>query len=762
MRFSFGNDNSFEKVLKQAEKYAQQGKFSAAVDEYNKLVEASPNDLTLLNTVGDLCVRAGRTDEALRHFLRVAELYEGEKTLPAAVAVYKKVLKLEPGNVDREVKLADLYTRQGLIADAKRTYQSAVETYRMNGERQKAFRLMQKIADLDPENVALRLELGDDYRSSGFEKEAYQSYLQAAQELKRRGRLDDAVDAFRRVLDLRPDSKIALNALADGYAQQGKVIEALRMLDVLLDKAPEDADLLTILGRTYLNANMLSEAEATYVKLAAIDPSRSETLLDVARQHVDSGDYDRAISILDRCIEPLVARGHKKRLTAVLKEIVRRDRANVAALQRLVDVYTKVDERRNLAATLNSLVEAASRRGRKDLATEALQKLMDIEPEIAARQQAAIASAGDRLPVDASSYDFPEGFESSPALMEWSRDAVTPDGPSTRPARRDDGLGASATSPAMMEITRGLGDEPVFEIQDKGGGDYEVPGRAEVDVSSSEYSMQLADDLIAQHPEFMQAKIKLLEDLVAGQPMYVAGRQKLKKLYVEAGLKEKAAAQCVELAKLFEQMGETDKAKESLAEAYGLTPSLESFSQQVAAPVAASSTQDEPVALDEMFTLQEFNKYFDREWRRAIRDAKPLSLVKFEIDAFNDYVDTYGLLSGDYCLERLAGALESDLMRPGDLISSIGGGVFLVLLPDTPDNAVGVVAERMRRKIENLGIRHETSTVSDRVTVSGGAATAIPHPKYASDALVASADEALVRAKVDGGNVVVVAPLITN
>jgi diguanylate cyclase (GGDEF)-like protein len=441
----------------------------------------------------------------------------------------------------------------------------------------------------------------------------------------------------------------------------------------------------------------------------------------------------------------------------VLKEILKRDRSNAEALQRLADIYTRVDERRNLAATLNTLVEVASRRGLKDVATDALQRLMDIEPELAARQQQAQA-VRDAAPASrASAEAFPEGFESAPALMEWTRESVTPDGPAARPGPRAERPAASSATPEMLELTRGLGDEPVFELK-SGGEEYDVPAGASPAAPQgdySEYSMELADDIVAQHPEFISAKVRLLEELVAGQPKYIDGRIKLKKIYLSADMREKAAAQCLEIAKLYEEQGETEKAKACIAEAYDLRPSVESLTAQ-AAPV------EETVALDEMFTLQEFNKYFDREWRRAIRDAKPLSLVKLEVDAFNDYVDTYGLLSGDYCLERLAGALEGDLMRPGDFISSVGGGLFLVLLPDTPDSAVGIVADRLRRKVEAMNIRHESSPVGEWVTASAGAATAIPHPKYSSDALIAAADDALVQAKVAGGNRVVTSPLITN
>ncbi len=720
MRFSFGNDNNAEKALKQAEKYAQQGKLANAIEEYQKVLDANPHDKNVLNTVGDLCVRAGRPDDASQYFVLVAERYESEGAVQSAIAVYKKIVKLEGVSPDVTIKLADMLRKVGHISDARVQYTAAVEAYKRADDKPKALAIQQKIADLDPENVSLRLELAEAYLSGGLQREAYTSFIQAGQELQRRGRTDEGFEAFRRALEVRPDSKIAINALAEGYAQQGRLVEALRMIDGLLTKNPNDPDLLAILGRTYLNAGMLDEAEETFGKLLKVDATRVDSMLEVSRACIEAKQFDRAMAIVDRSVDSLLATGAKKKLTAVLKEILRRDRNNVGALRRLADIYTRVDERRNLVATLNTLVEVSNRQGLKEIATEALKKLVEIEPDVAATGTAESAPAAS-APAPAAQSNFPEGFESGPMLMEWARKV-----------------------PSVQEPSPGDAAEGSRSAAEPAG-------------ALSEYSMELADDLVAEHPEFRAARIKLLEELVAGQPKYVIGRTKLKKLYVEAGMKDRAAAQCIELARLHEELGETDRAKEFLAEAYDLHPSVEDLSARV---VGTPAVSEERVDLDEMFTLIEFNKYFDREWRRAIRDEKPLGLVKLEIDGFNDYLDTYGLLSGDYCLERVAGALESELLRPGDLISSAGGGVFLVLLPDTPESAVSVVADRLRGRIEAMRIRHEASAVSDVVTVSLGAAAAVPDPKFSADTLIVAADDALLQAKVDGGNRVVTAPLI--
>lgn len=720
MRFSFGSDNSVEKALKQAEKYAQQGKLANAIEEYEKVLEANPHDKNVLNTVGDLCVRAGRSDEASRYFVLVAERYESEGAVQSSIAVYKKIVKLDGVSPEVTIKLADMLRKVGHISDARVQYMAAVEAYKRSNDTSKALTIQQKISDLDPENVSLRLELAQAYLSGGLQREAYNSFIQAGQELQRRGRTDEGFEAFRKALEVRPDSKIAINALAEGYVQQGRLVEALRMIDGLLTKNPDDPDLLAILGRTYLNAGMLDEAEETFGKLLRVDATRVDSMLEVSRSCIETKQFERAMAVVDRSVDALLATGAKKKLTAVLKEILRRDRNNVGALRRLADIYTRVDERRNLVATLNTLVEVSNRQGLKDIATDALKRLMEVEPDVAMADGTGARAPAAQAPAPVAESNFPEGFESGPMLMEWARKVPS--------VQESDTVASSESAPS-----------------------------AETAGALSEYSMELADDLVAEHPEFRAARIKLLEELVAGQPKYVVGRTKLKKLYIEAGMKEKAAAQCVELARLHEEQGETDKAKECIAQAYDLHPSVNDLSAQV---VGTPAVSEERVDLDEMFTLIEFNKYFDREWRRAIRDEKALGLVKLEIDAFNDYLDTYGLLSGDYCLERIAGALEGELMRPGDLISSAGGGVFLVLLPDTPGSAVSVVADRLRSRIEAMRIRHEASPVSDVVTVSLGAAAAVPDPKFSSDTLIVAADDALLQAKVDGGNRVVTAPLI--
>ena len=149
-------------------------------------------------------------------------------------------------------------------------------------------------------------------------------------------------------------------------------------------------------------------------------------------------------------------------------------------------------------------------------------------------------------------------------------------------------------------------------------------------------------------------------------------------------------------------------------------------------------------------------RYFEdiagREWRRALREESPFSLLMGDIDYFKKYNDTYGHLEGDECLRKVAAVLKDNLKRPGDMIARFGGEEFVILLPDTDARNATTVAEMLRSSVEKLGVEHIESLVSDVVTISLGVASTIPSEDISLSYLISNADRALYRAKKAGRN----------
>ena len=149
-------------------------------------------------------------------------------------------------------------------------------------------------------------------------------------------------------------------------------------------------------------------------------------------------------------------------------------------------------------------------------------------------------------------------------------------------------------------------------------------------------------------------------------------------------------------------------------------------------------------------------RYFDSilaiEWNRALRIGNYLSLIMVDIDFFKNYNDTYGHQAGDVCLRRVANTLSGTVKRVGDITARYGGEEFAIILPDTNREDAALVSEKLRKNIESLGIAHESSSVSDKVTISLGYASVIPSRKSSPDDLIIMADTALYQAKKGGRN----------
>jgi diguanylate cyclase len=148
-------------------------------------------------------------------------------------------------------------------------------------------------------------------------------------------------------------------------------------------------------------------------------------------------------------------------------------------------------------------------------------------------------------------------------------------------------------------------------------------------------------------------------------------------------------------------------------------------------------------------------RYFDELLQKEWSSAKnvPLSLLMFDIDFFKKYNDTYGHLAGDQCLKIISQEVSNKLTTNLTLCR-YGGEEFALILPDTDLNEAMKVAQSIQETIQSLKIPHESSEVSDFVTLSIGIATCLPDSTSKPDELIQSADSALYFSKTNGRNTI--------
>lgn len=129
---------------------------------------------------------------------------------------------------------------------------------------------------------------------------------------------------------------------------------------------------------------------------------------------------------------------------------------------------------------------------------------------------------------------------------------------------------------------------------------------------------------------------------------------------------------------------------------------------------------------------------------RADREEKALSLVMVDLDHLKHINDTYGHLSGDTVLCKVADII-SDNLRPYDIVGRYGGDEFLVCLPSTGAADGGRIAERLRQRLESTVIDYRGSKIN--ATASFGVSTYEPNSGITIDSLISRADDQMYVAK---------------
>lgn len=150
---------------------------------------------------------------------------------------------------------------------------------------------------------------------------------------------------------------------------------------------------------------------------------------------------------------------------------------------------------------------------------------------------------------------------------------------------------------------------------------------------------------------------------------------------------------------------------------------------------------------------QFFDDVFDQEWRRAVRQQYPVTLMLLDIDHFKSVNDTYGHLAGDECLSTVAREIDSNFNRPSDVVARFGGEEFVVILPYVEYQNALQLGEQVRKRLADRSIMADGHAIS--ITISVGVATIVPTDNMKPKALISQADEALYRAKARGRNMVV-------
>ncbi len=412
------------KGLETALAYIQQGKLDRAFDAYQTVLKADPADSNVLNALGDLCARMGNKAEAITFFMRLGEVYRDDGFTVRAIAVYKKVLKLDPSHTEASLSCADQYAEQGLRAEAKQQFQGIADHYLRRGNLSKTLEIYEKMIRVDPahrptlskvagiltrpggveESLTQLNSLGERLLGSGHAEVARQLYEAVVDLFRSHGREAEATRAAEGLNAIRlaeEGSKTAEVATAPSAGEEG-LIEAEEMVGAGVSADfIEESQVATMEMDTSGGAQEVTSLVDQVEE--AVEVVGSQTLTDELQEaefFVQQGMMQEAQSAFQRILvrdpEHTVAKQKlaeiERKIAAPAKEKPRRPAAKKDTVFKVTDTQVAQGDFIDLAGELN-----------EEMALEEKTSSADIEPEV--QDLLHQFQAGVREQIDVTDYE---------------------------------------------------------------------------------------------------------------------------------------------------------------------------------------------------------------------------------------------------------------------------------------------------------------------------------------------------------------------
>jgi len=545
-----------DQILQGAEKLLAKGKLDAALKEYLRVLDENPKDISTLNKVGDLYVRINRPSDSIPFFTRIADFYAKDGFFLKAIAIYKKINKIDPARLEVYEQLADLYHKQGLTQDARSQYQVLADHYTKNNRTDDAIEAYKKMAAVDPGDLKIQARLADLYRAGKQINHAVAQYGVIGTALLDRGAHDEAAAVLQKALELVPGDAEIQKKLVRALLSQKNTAAAIG----ILKKVPPSADALALLAEAQFETGEPAQAVATAEQGLALDPGNEGCRVQLSRVRLAQGNLDASFAAIAPAVE--AARGMKDyaRASAHLAPILEAHPGHRAAVSKLAEIREAEGKLPDAASLLLVAAREAEKEGDEAAAVDAYRHALRLSPG----ETEAIGRLRELSPALAPA---PAPEPAAPTEIEVEIEEEAPP--------------VHAPQPSVPSLT--------FETPEPLGADQALPPAPAPAAMVPSTEEREVETLVVEAEVFARygladKAVERLRTLVRRRPDLLRARLRMVELMAES--QNPALAQEVDdLADALRQAGRGPEADE-LRSRYGVKPSAATPSMPPPAPVA--------------------------------------------------------------------------------------------------------------------------------------------------------------------------------
>lgn len=333
-------------------------------------------------TLAQICEDEGFSDKVMGYLEKTIELNPADdEARTKLIAIYGEALDNDPNNVSLRVRLVDNLLKKGMFAQAAENQLYLAKVYTDKGSVDEAIATLRKLIEIEPDNIEARHLLGDQYRRKDMGTEALSEYQEVVRLYQENGLDDAAIEFQHQLVEMFPETSDLRYQVALSLRSQGNHVGAVNELTRLVDNNPDDMIAMNYLAEEYAALGHWDEAIAAYRAILEHDPARYDVRKRLIKYYLEQGVYDQAMEeihilpeddfekkafaykIIERCLEENRTEEAEnyingldpddERLVSFHKELLKRylDLGELAQADRVVTLVPRSDKERNKLVT---------------------------------------------------------------------------------------------------------------------------------------------------------------------------------------------------------------------------------------------------------------------------------------------------------------------------------------------------------------------------------------------------------------------------
>lgn len=351
-----------DKLIEEAQKLVVRGQFDKAAKAYEQILVLDPSAINLRQKRAELLIKSGRLEDARKEHETIGKHFTKNGFYLKAIAVYKQLQKLFPGDISLSITLAELNEKHGLVANALSEYKTIYEFHEKAGNIPEMLGILNRMQNVDPQNIAIKIKLAEAYNQHGKQNEAFSVFAKAVTLLLERGDSATLPKISARIQQLFPQKPDFMFDILAEQINHGNAKSAINGIQSLLRSNPQNKRAWDLVTQAYIlleQPHQLKKAYQHYLNFFPTEPAAMHGLISsvTAEQNLAG-----ALVLLDTYEATLISAGFLQQLEKIYHSLDRLDPINVRVLEGLIRVATAIGNKteiQSLTSKLQSLRSVA-------------------------------------------------------------------------------------------------------------------------------------------------------------------------------------------------------------------------------------------------------------------------------------------------------------------------------------------------------------------------------------------------------------------